>query len=272
MTNSAERLKQPQETSEPGPYKEVRAEQLTLVDAAGNEHATLRIAGGGAVLTMRDSQGRPRLRLRAGDDEATITICGEAGKGIFSDADGVERVAIGYDPDAQEPRVVINDGNEKECVSLSLHSGEDDNYSGVIHLTDPSDNSFTGIDSAGLFTSGDDGAPDELAAPSTGAKPAEAWTLSPEAPADTDDARSHTIIDDAAVRDLVDRIIPQDGDEEAKAFISLIHFVAYNDDRLARDIIALRVSNAAYQRTIAHDKVALEFFDAAQAEFPLRAE
>jgi hypothetical protein len=74
-------------------------------------------------------------------------------------------------------------------------------------------------------------------------------------------------VSDKAVRDLVDRILPRDDDEAAKAFISLIHLIAYNDDRLNRDSITIYACDAAYQRTMAYSDVAGKFFDESTAEF-----
>jgi hypothetical protein len=135
----------------PGHNKEIRAEQFTLVDEVGAEHARLQVAGGGAVLTLLDSQGRPRLRLRAGDDEAVITICGERGeavRGVLSADDQVERLMIGFDSAGRDARIVVNDGNENECVRLSLYGAEGD---GFIRLRQPSGGSHTIVDSDGLI-------------------------------------------------------------------------------------------------------------------------
>jgi hypothetical protein len=277
-----------------GHHQEIRAEQFTLVDEAGAEHATLRIAGGGAVLTMFDSQGRPRLRLRAGDKEATITICGErgeAGKGVLSATDEVERVTIGYDSAAQEPRVVINDGNENECVALSI-DGEDGD--GIVFLTNPGGDVCTCIKSTGLGVyEGDNNtlaecaAPEEVGDRSAAARaPKRAAILeTPKAdpePRPQAERRIETkyefggfgargAISDKAIRDLVSRIIPRDDDDAVKAFVTLIDSIAYNDDRLDRDSMAMYACDAAYQMTMAYSDMAGKFFDGATAELRSRA-
>jgi hypothetical protein len=288
MTDSGQRLKEAQRDAgeektpalppEPHSYKEIRAEQFTLVDAAGAEHARLRVAGGGAVLTMMDSRGRPRLRLRAGDNEATITVCGErgdAGKGVLPADDGVERVMIGYDSAAQDPRIVIKDGNENGRATLTL----DDGCAGLV-LVETADGCAC-MDERGLVVlDGDSEVLARYQAPEgtkarTGATPeTEPATIAgpstPERPPGSGRAPQARVIDDEAIRNLVDRVIPRDDDEAAKAFISLIHSIAYNDDRCDRDNIALYASVAAYQRTFAHSEDTLKFIDAAQAEFPLK--
>lgn len=260
-----------QPAAAPGPYKEICAEQFTLVDADGAAHATLRIAGGGAVLTMRDSQGRPRIRLRAGDKEAMITICGErgaAGKGVLPADDEVERVKIGYEPDDLDPYILINDGNEHECARLSLYGADGD---GFIRLINPADGGYTIIDSDGLIAcDGNDNArPEHAASEETAARPAAAPEPTTIAAADRNGAPREA--GDEAVRDLVSRFLTRDDDGAAKAFIKLIHLIAYNDDRVSRDSIAMYASDAAYQRTMAYSDVAGKFFDEETTELSLRA-
>jgi hypothetical protein len=77
-------------------------------------------------------------------------------------------------------------------------------------------------------------------------------------------------VEKKAIRDLVDRILTCDDDDAAKAFVTLIHLIAYNDDRLDRDSLALYASDAAYQKTMAYHDVAGKFFDEAMAEFRSR--
>jgi hypothetical protein len=271
-------------------HKEIRAERFTLVDEAGNEHARLRIAGGGAVLTMTDSRGRPRLRLRAGDDEATITVCGErgdAGKGVPPAADEAARVTIGYESAAREARIVIQDGNERECVALSIFADGD----GFIRLRQPCDGRHTIVDSDGLIAF--DGQHEPL--PEYRDREASAPETEPEtiagavhngadhSPADTrvstehrfglflnsDRARSPVSQED--IRNLVDRIIPRDDDDAVRAFVALIDRIAYDRNHVERDGLALYACNAAYQRTCAYHVEAEKFFDEAAAESRLRA-
>jgi hypothetical protein len=69
-----------------------------------------------------------------------------------------------------------------------------------------------------------------------------------------------------AIRNLVGRIITRDDDDAVKAFVALIDSIAYNDDGLVRDDIALQACGAAYQRTMAYCDMAEKFFDKAMAE------
>lgn len=251
-----------------GHHKEIRAERFTLVDDGGNERARLRIAGGGAVLTMMDPQGRPRLRLRADDKEATITICGErgeAGKGVLPATDEVERVTIGYESAAQEPRILIKDGNENECVSVQISNVEPSD--GFIRLRNPADGSHTLVSSDGLIAL--DGKREPL--PEYRGRQAAAAATEPTTTPNADRKPRLAGPTDEAVRELVRRIIPCDDDDAAQAFIVLIDSIAYNDDRHSRDNIALRACAAAYQMTMAYHDVAGKFFDAATEEFRLRA-
>jgi hypothetical protein len=245
----------------PGHYTEIRAQDFTLVDAWGNDRAGLHVVGNDAVLTMRDSRGRPRLRIRAGDNEAMITICGErgeAGKGVLSATDEVERIRIGYESASQNPRVVIQDGNEHECVALSIFAEGD----GFIRLRQPRDGRHTIVDSDGLiaFDGKHEPLPEykdrQAAAPTTA--PARAANIetpkadpAPERQAEgqveteyrfgsfLNPAQARGSVNDEAIRDLVERIIHRDDDEGAKAFIALINAIAYNDDHCDRDSIAL---------------------------------
>jgi hypothetical protein len=243
-----------------GPYKEIRAEGFTLVDGAGAEHARLLVAGGGAVLTMLDSQGRTRLRLRAGDDEATIAIYGErgeAGKGVLSATDEVERVTIGYESRAQDPRIVIKDGNENECASMEIDNVEP--YDGFVRLRRPADGGHTIIDSDGLIAIDGKREPrpeyrdHQAAAPATG-------------PASDRKPGARPELSDDAIRDLVRRIIPCDDDDAVKSFILLVDTIASNDEWVNRNNMATRIFDAAYQRTEAYHEVAGKFFDEATAE------
>jgi hypothetical protein len=142
----------------PAHYTEIRAQDFTLVDAWGNARAGLHVVGNDAVLTLRDSQGRPRLRLRAGDNEAMITIYGERGewgKGVLPATDEVERLGIGYNSDEDNPRIVIRDRNENECVSVEVFHGSPSD--GTIRLFNPADDSYAIIDSNGLSVLDGDG-------------------------------------------------------------------------------------------------------------------
>lgn len=275
-----------------GRHKEVRAEQFTLVDEAGAEHARLRIAGGGAVLTMMDSQGRPRLRLRAGDKEATITICGErgdAGKGVLPTTDEAERIRIGYDSSEQDARIVIQDGNENKRVTLSL----DGDGAGVVWVE--SGDGCACIDERGMVILDSDNellatyqAPEEAKdRPAAATEPAAigatvrngADNSQANDPVETENRfgyffnpdRSRSAISQEAVRDLVDRIIPRDDDDAVKAFVALIDLIAYDTDQVERDGLALYACGAAYQRTVAYRDEAVKFFDEAAAESGLRA-
>jgi len=286
----------PMTSDAPGPYKEIRAEEFTLVDGDGNAHATLQIAGGGAVLTMRDSQGRPRLRLRAGDNEAMITICGERGvwgRGVLAATDEAERIRIGYDTADQDPRVAIQDGNENECVSLWLcgKGEQDEGKSGVVHLKGPHDGAYAVVDHMGLgvYTGSHELLAECAALPEeTPTSPAPAPEPPPiaadlETPKAAPELRSQvergaepeyqfgcfgarSALGEEAVRNLVSRIIPRDDDDAVKAFVALIDSIAYNNDRLIRDDIALQACGVAYQRTMAYRDVAEKFFDEATAE------
>jgi len=270
----------PATAAAPGPYKEIRAEKFTLVDEAGNERARLWTGGSrDAILTMLDSKGRPRLRLRAGDNEAMITICGERGewgKGVLPATDEAERVMIGYESAEQDARIVIQDGNERECVTLGIFAEGD----GFICLRQPGGGSHTVVSSDGLIAFDGDGAP----LPEYGARQAEAPRTEPTpTAADLSGAQALTdrpieagarfgcfwarsALGDRAVRDLVSRIIPRDDDGAVKAFVALVDAIAYNDDRLNRDGMAICACDAAYQRSMAYHDEAGKFFDKAMAE------
>jgi hypothetical protein len=91
--------------------------------------------------------------------------------------------------------------------------------------------------------------------------------ITPEVEADV----TQNALSDQTVRDLVARILPRDDDEAAKALITLIHALAYNDDCFRCGSIAMWACDAAYQKTLTYSGVAGKFFDEATAEFSLRA-
>lgn len=278
-------------------HKEIRAEGFTLVDEAGGVRARLCVVGNDAVLAMRDSKGRPRLRIRAGDKEATITICGErgeAGKGVLPADDEVERVTIGYDSAEQDARIVIKDGNENKRVTLSL----DGDGAGAVWVE--SGDGCACIYERGMVILDSDNellatyqAPEEAKdRPAAAAAPEPARDANIEMPkadpaperqaerhVETENRfgsflkpdRSRSAISQEAVRDLVERIIPRDDDEAVKAFVALIDRIAYDTDQVTRDGLALHACEAAYQRTRAFSDVAEKFFDEAAAEAGLRA-
>lgn len=211
-------------------HKEIRAESFELVDAQGNERACLKLIDGHAVLAMHDSRGKLRLTMRASANTAILTI--------FSDRDGdddvVERVEIGYGEGVHSPSVIISDGDGDKRVIVG---------------------------SKGVSVFDRDGETlAEYCAPENGAdhvedRPAAALSIGPTA----------APINEAAIRELVEGCLPRDDDEAATAFIALIHAIAYNDDRLDRDSIAIYACNAAYQRTLAYSEKAGKFFDDSKA-------
>ncbi|MGH9940218.1 MAG: hypothetical protein ACREAM_28590 [Blastocatellia bacterium] len=149
VTSSSRSAVEPEVEPTPEHHKEIRAERFSLVDEAGNERAHLGTCGGGCFLVMKDGKGRARLRIRADLNEATISIAGErgeAGKGVLPTEDEVERVIIGYEGRAQKPHIVIKDGNERECVSLSIDSDDGDGKA----LFEMPNGAYTGVNSSGM--------------------------------------------------------------------------------------------------------------------------
>jgi len=108
-------------------HKTIRAESFHLVDSEGRTLAELASYPGisgteEAALVMRDRQGRLRLTLRAGEENAMFTVFGERSPADEAMEDRVPRMEIGYDRRGRKatPRVVIFDGDENQRVSLSI--------------------------------------------------------------------------------------------------------------------------------------------------------
>lgn len=254
-------------------HKEIRAEEFTLVDASGNTRARLWSArGGGVVLTMYDSQGRPRLRFRASDNEAMITICGERGewgKGVLPATDEVERLEIGYEPAEQDARIVIKDGNERECVSLSVFAEGD----GFVCLRQPLDGSHTVVDSEGLIAF--DGKYEPL--PEYRDHQAEASTNEPTTvvstptEGDVDHILSGRSVSDEEAEALADELLvgrdPDEADEVAAAVFKIADKLAYERCAVTRESSFIAIARAIYSHTRDRDEAMMRFAKAAGAKF-----
>jgi hypothetical protein len=259
----------------PGHYNEVRAEEFTLVDDVGNVRARLHVAGNDAVLSMRDSQGRPRLQLRAGDEEAMITIYGERGewgKGVLPATDEVERVKVGYDSAEQHARIVIRDGNERECVSAEVFDG--DPADGTIRLINPADGNITIIDSDGLIA--ENGAGDlvvdcrgrRAAAPAPKPTPAGSTVRNGAGGADWRDR----VLSEEEAAGLAERLFPEvaytgEADQIAAVVFRIADLLTYEDDPQVREASFDRIARAIYSRTANSCEAFTSFAEAAGAKF-----
>lgn len=66
----------------------------------------------------------------------------------------------------------------------------------------------------------------------------------------TDAGRRQQIEHQRAIETLVDRIIPHDEDDNARAFVQFINLIVNENDPIQRESLALAARNRAYSRTL----------------------